>query len=94
MDGLSGAASIIAVVDIFAKVASLYFQYSLDVKNAKNNITRLQRKVKDIKGVLENTKQLLDGPGKARLPTTDMLSVPLKQCCRTVGYGSQCGHLE
>lgn len=80
MDGLSGTASIIAVVDISAKVASPCFQYSLAVKDAKNDITRLQRKVGDVKGVLENTKQLLDGPGKARLPTTDTLSVPLKQC--------------
>jgi hypothetical protein len=80
MDGLSGAASIIAVVDISAKAASLCFQYSLAVKDAKNDITCLQRKVGDVKGVLENTKQLLDGPGKARLPTTDTLSVLLKQC--------------
>jgi Fungal N-terminal domain of STAND proteins len=80
MDGLSGAASIIAVVDISAKVASLCFQYSLAVKDAKNDITRLQRKIGDVKGVLENTKQLLDGLGKARLPTTDTLSVLLKQC--------------
>ena len=54
MDGLSGAASIIAVVDISTKVASPCFQYSLAVKDAKNDITRLQRKVGDVKGVLEN----------------------------------------
>jgi hypothetical protein len=80
MDGLSGAASIIAVVDISAKVASLCFQYSLAVKDAKNDITHLQRKVGDVKGSLEKMKQLIDGPGKARLPATDTLSVPLKQC--------------
>jgi hypothetical protein len=80
MDGLSGAASIIAVVDISAKVASLCFQYSLAVKGAKNDITRLHTKVGDVKGILEKIKQLLDGPGNARLPTTDTLSVPLKQC--------------
>lgn len=80
MDGLSGAASIIAVVDISAKVASLCFQYSLAVKDAKNDITRLQKKVGDVKDILEKIKQLLDGPGKARLPTTDMLSIPLNQC--------------
>ena len=80
MDGLSGAASVIAVVDISAKVASLCFQYSLAVKDAKNDITRLQGKVGDVKGILEKITQLLDGPGKARLPTTDTLSVPLKQC--------------
>ena len=41
MDGISGAASIIAVVDISAKIASLCFQYSVAVKNAKEDIKRL-----------------------------------------------------
>jgi len=79
MDGLSAAASIIAVVDISAKVASLCFQYSVAVKGAKNDITRLHTKVEDVKGILEKIIKLLDGPGNARLPTTDTLSVPLKQ---------------
>ena len=52
MDGISGAASIIAVVDISAKIASLCFQYSVAVENAKEDIKRLQGVVNDIKGVL------------------------------------------
>jgi hypothetical protein len=35
MEGLSGAASVIAVVDLSAKVASLCFQYLVAVKDAK-----------------------------------------------------------
>jgi hypothetical protein len=38
MDGVSAAASAIAVVDVSAKVASLLFQYSKEVKNAKEDI--------------------------------------------------------
>jgi hypothetical protein len=53
MDGLSGAASVIAVVDISAKVASLCFQYSVAVKDVKADIERLLGKVKDVKNVLE-----------------------------------------
>ncbi|KAI2475126.1 hypothetical protein Ptr902_13251 [Pyrenophora tritici-repentis] len=38
MDGLSGAASVIAVVDISVKISSLCYQYSVAVKDAKNDI--------------------------------------------------------
>ena len=38
MDGLIETASVIAVIDISAKVASLCFQYSVAVKNAKEDI--------------------------------------------------------
>lgn len=82
MDGLSGAASVIAVIDISAKVASLCFQYSVAVKDAKDDITRLQQKVEGVTGVLRKVKQLLDGLGKARLPTTDALAVALEQCLK------------
>ncbi|KAI9856456.1 MAG: hypothetical protein M1813_009112 [Trichoglossum hirsutum] len=82
MDGLSGAASVIAVVDISAKITSLCFQYLTAAKDAKNDIERLQRKVAKIGGILEKIKQLLDGQDKARLPTTSELSDSLKECFR------------
>jgi hypothetical protein len=53
MDGVSGAASVITIIDISAKVASLCYQYSVEVKHAKGNIKRLRRKVNDNKHVLE-----------------------------------------
>ena len=74
MDGLSGAASVIAVVDISAKVASLCFQYSVAVKDAKRDIGRLQKKVTDIKNVLEKLRQLLDEQDESRLSTTRTLA--------------------
>ncbi|KAI9767392.1 MAG: hypothetical protein M1839_004511, partial [Geoglossum umbratile] len=82
MDGLSGAASAIAVIDISAKILSLCFQYSVAVKDAKKDIERFQRKVTDIKAVLEKIKQLLDVPDRARLSTTHGLSNSLKECFR------------
>ncbi|KAF2814948.1 vegetative incompatibility protein HET-E-1 [Mytilinidion resinicola] len=82
MDGLSGAASVIAVIDISAKITSLCFQYSVAVKDAKKDIECLQRKVTDVKGVLEKIKQLLDGRDKARLSTTYELSNSLQECLR------------
>ncbi|KAL5372028.1 hypothetical protein DPSP01_013821 [Paraphaeosphaeria sporulosa] len=80
MDGLSGAASVIAVVDISAKVASLCLQYSTEVKRAKGDIERLHQKVDDTKGVLEKLQQLLDKRSKSQLPTTNTLLAPLQRC--------------
>lgn len=80
MDGLSGAASVIAVIDLSAKIASLCFQYSVAVKNAKGDIERLRRKVSDIKGILGEVKQLLDGRDETLLSATHKLSGSLKEC--------------
>jgi hypothetical protein len=80
MDGLSGAASVIAVIDLSAKIIALCFQYSIAVKDAKNDIERIRKKVGDIERVLKSIKKLLDGPHKARLSTTHGLFISLKQC--------------
>ncbi|KAF2186021.1 hypothetical protein K469DRAFT_750009 [Zopfia rhizophila CBS 207.26] len=82
MDGLSVAASVIAVINISAKITSLCFQYSVAVKDAEKDIERLQRKATDIKGVLEKIKRLLDGRDKAGLSTTYELSDSLAECFR------------
>jgi hypothetical protein len=80
MDGLSGAASVIAVIDISAKIVSLCFQYSIAVKDAKDDIERVQRKLSNIIHILEQIKQLLDSQDKTRLPTTQGLFSSLAQC--------------
>lgn len=80
MDGLSGAASVIAVIDLSAKIATLCFQYSLAVKDAKEDIERLQRKVSDIKKILGEVRQLLDEQDKTLLSATYKLSDSLKRC--------------
>jgi hypothetical protein len=80
MDGLSGAASVIAVVNISVKIVSLCYQYSIAVKDAKDDIKRVQRKVSDITHILEKTKQLLDNQDKTQLSTTQGLFSSLEQC--------------
>jgi Fungal N-terminal domain of STAND proteins len=81
MEGLSGAASVIAVVDLSAKVASLCFQYLVAVKDAKEDIKRLQGEVSSIKDILGGVKQLLDGlDSKMQLLVTQKLSASLKDC--------------
>jgi septal ring factor EnvC (AmiA/AmiB activator) len=82
MDGLSGAASVIAVVDISAKVASLCFQYSVEVKHAKGDIERLHRKVNDTKNVLEKLQQLLEKQDESQLSTTRKILDSLQRCSK------------
>lgn len=80
MDGLSGVASVIAVIDISAKIASLCFQYSVAVKDAENDIEHLQKKVADLKDVLGEMKQLLEGRDKTRLSAAHKLAGSLNEC--------------
>ena len=80
MDGLSAAASILAVIEISAKVSSLCFQYSVAVKDAKEDVERLKKKIADIEGVLRHLRQLLDQPDHSRVPVTRQLAASLQGC--------------
>jgi hypothetical protein len=80
MDGLSGAVSVIAVIDISAKIGSLCFQYSKAVKEAKDDIKSVQRKVSNIERIQKDIKKLLEGRHKARFSTTNRLFDLLSQC--------------
>jgi hypothetical protein len=80
MDGLSAAATVTAIVEISAKIASLCFEYSIAVKHAKKDIDRLQRSVTDNFGVMEEVKHLFDKHDKTRLPTTHKLLSSLEEC--------------
>ncbi|MCJ1464442.1 hypothetical protein MMC07_003055 [Pseudocyphellaria aurata] len=78
MDGFSGAASIITVLDV---IVSLCFEYSVAVKDAKKDIERLRRKVADLRNVLEEMDKLLnDGRGKSRLWAAQDLACSLTDC--------------
>ncbi|KAL1611837.1 hypothetical protein SLS60_000058 [Paraconiothyrium brasiliense] len=78
MDGLSAAASVMTVVDISAKVVSLCYKYSVEVKHAKDDIERLRQKVNDTKNVLEKLQQLEQN--NPHLPTTNNVVDSLKEC--------------
>ena len=84
MDGVSAAASIIAIIEISAKVAALCVQYSVAVKNAGSDVQRLQGKVEDIGTILGNLKQKLEGPDRVRLSVTGKLTESLKGCQQTL----------
>ena len=88
MDGLSVAASVFAVVDMSTKVASLLFQYSKDVWNAKEAIVQLQQEVSNLKDATESVQKLLKGPNGTRLKSSQKLLVALSDS------RSQLGRLE
>lgn len=81
MDGLSAATSIIAVIEISAKIASLCLHYSVAVKDARKDTERLHRKIKDVQNVLQGVKQLLDGrEGKTGLSAAHDIANSVNGC--------------
>jgi hypothetical protein len=78
MEGLGAAVNIIAVVEFCAKVTSSCHQYSLAVKDAKNDITRLQGEVNSLRDVLGEVQQLLDDPDSAKLSASQKLLEALR----------------
>lgn len=80
MDLVSGAASVGAVIDLSAKVASLCVQYLDAVKSAKEDIKRLQKKVDSIRNILGALEQRLEGLDETRLSTTRKLRESLQEC--------------
>lgn len=73
MEGLAAAASVIAVVELAAKVASLCLEYASAVKNARADIERLRKHTDSLKTTVEGAQKLLQGPHGARLETSQKL---------------------
>lgn len=80
MDGLSGAASVIAVIQLLDRVATLCHKYAKGVKNAKSDIQRLQGELSRLRTILGDTQKLLQGPNGARLETSQQFGSTLKEC--------------
>ena len=68
------------MIEISAKVSSLCFQYSVAVKHAKEDIERLQKKVKDIEDVLDHLRRLLERSDNVRVPVSRELGASLQAC--------------
>jgi hypothetical protein len=85
MEGLGAAASVLAVVDMSAKVASLLFQYTQGVRHAKADIERLRSEVASLNSAWEKVQKLLSGPNSAKLVTLQQfastLETALKESC-------------
>lgn len=80
MAGIGEAASIIAVVQITAQVASLCGGYLSEVNDAQKDIQRLYLRITSLQGVLEKVEQMVAGSKSAKLPVSDSVHHSLKQC--------------
>ena len=80
MEGLSGAASVIAVIELSAKIASLCVRYSLAVKHAKDDIGRFRREINSITDLLEDVNRMLERPDHTQLSTSVKLKDALRSC--------------
>ncbi|KAM5350179.1 hypothetical protein ACJ41O_006684 [Fusarium nematophilum] len=78
LEGLGVVASLIAVVHSSAKVASLCFHYYRNIKNAKDDIDRLQQEATNLKKASESAQLLLKGPNGAKLEASQELMVAAK----------------
>jgi ankyrin repeat domain-containing protein 50 len=84
MDGLSAAASVIAVLQISESVISACYQYYKTAKGARKDILEVITMVKDLKGTLDTIQFLLDDEGDdaedPRLPLLKSLDPSFKAC--------------
>ena len=82
MDGLSAAASVIAVIQISGHVFDLCRTYYFEVRNARKDIQRLRDEVTSLQDVLTNVADLPDSPGSAKLSILGLNQSdgPLQQC--------------
>jgi hypothetical protein len=62
MEGLGAAASVIAVVDLVGKVATVLFQYLTVVKHAKAEIERLREELDRLTATLQSARTVLRLP--------------------------------
>ncbi|KAK6356097.1 hypothetical protein TWF718_000472 [Orbilia javanica] len=80
MDGLSAAASVIAVIDVSAKLLGVLGKYYKDVKGAKADIQQLTKQVESLHGVLENIQTLIEGKDETKIPGIQPLKDSLVLC--------------
>jgi hypothetical protein len=73
MDPLSCAASVIAVIQLTGSIVGICGGYISKVKNAKEDILKLQREISYLEEVLKALDKLLRGPDGKKLTTLQEL---------------------
>ncbi|KAG7000110.1 Kinesin light chain [Fusarium oxysporum f. sp. conglutinans] len=73
-------ASVVAIIDLSAKVATLCFQYSTAVGNARADIAHLQSRLNDLDTCLRGVHRVLYGPNNQALTISRELTDSLDGC--------------
>ncbi|KAJ5098832.1 hypothetical protein N7532_005833 [Penicillium argentinense] len=84
MDPLSGAASVIAVVQLTGTIVQICGKYLSSVKNAKQDIQRFQEKTIALAQVLQSLNGLLCGSSGTKLTATQDLIDNITTCSSTL----------
>jgi ankyrin repeat domain-containing protein 50 len=83
MDGVSTAASVIAVIQISSQVFDFCRTYYLNVKDARNDIRRLRNEITSPQDVLVSVVDLANVRSSTSMHTLDLVNKeggPLEQC--------------
>lgn len=74
------AASVIAIVELSAKLATLCLQYSTSVSRANTEVTNLRTKLNDLSTSLQGLSRLLESQSAGTLPVSQDLTKSLDGC--------------
>ncbi|KAF7551854.1 hypothetical protein G7Z17_g4689 [Cylindrodendrum hubeiense] len=85
MEALGVGASLITVIDLSAKVATLCFQYSAEVASARADITRLQSQVNHLCVAFRSAQTLLEDSAGRPLSVSRELIDSLQECAVELG---------
>jgi hypothetical protein len=80
MDGLSSAASVIAVIQLTGSIVKICGSYLQEAKDARDQIFALQRTVAGLESILQKLNELLQGPCDAKLGTSSSLVNDISDC--------------
>ncbi|KAJ6107986.1 NACHT and WD40 domain protein [Penicillium sp. IBT 18751x] len=80
MDGLSSAASVIAVIQLTGSIVKICGSYLQEAKDARDQIIALQRTVTGLESILYKLSELLQGPCDAKLGTFSLLVNDVSDC--------------
>jgi hypothetical protein len=80
MDGISSAASVIAVIELTGSLVKLCGGYIQEVKDARDEILSLQRSIEGIQGTLSDLQKSLQGDDGKTLPTSSRLANDITDC--------------
>ncbi|KAJ5936027.1 hypothetical protein N7454_005325 [Penicillium verhagenii] len=80
MDGLSSAASVIAVIQLTGSIATFCGGYIQEVKDARNEILALQQAITGLEGTLQDLQKLLQSNNGTVLSTSSQLVSNITDC--------------
>jgi hypothetical protein len=80
MDGISSAASVIAVIQVTGSLVTICGGYLQRVKHARNDIITLQRTIESLQMILQDLLKILRDSNKERLPTSSRLASEIVHC--------------